>query len=664
MGLLVGLASLVNAVIIAFIARRLLGAPVGWPRAILLSLMVNASVPSLLDWASGPLSLQRNPAQNTVEAAQTALVSGLLISWVIVAEVALLVILEALVPTGSLPNPIDWVRGLPARWRRTRRYVQIVRIATRHGLSRYFRRGRTSESPGSDTARALREALTEGGVTFVKLGQMLSTRPDVLPAAFVRELSRLHSDVPPQPWSVVQQTLDTELGRPHGEVFSEIDQTPFASASVGQVHRARLADGREVVVKVQRSDARAQVTADLDIVLRLARWLDRRTEWARRVGARDLAHGFAESLDEELDYTAELSNVYALQAALDAAGDTRVRVPQTYPAWCSERLLVMERMPGLPLSSAADLLATFSDQTRRDLAEHLLGSVLDQVISSGVFHADLHAGNVFIDEQERLGLLDLGSVGRLDRGARQSLALLLLAVDRQDGAAATHALVDLLDRGEHLDERRLERDVSALIMRYAVGAAPGRSSQMFVAMLRVVLAHDLSVPPQVAAAFRALGALEGTLTLLSPDVDMVQVARARGRSLLQQQLSPQGLREHLQDQMVAMLPVLQRLPARLAKVTEDLEAGRLAISVRTFETPRERRFVRGLAQQVIVSVLAAACALGGILMVIAETGPMMTTTLRLYAFLGFVLLLFGFVLGARALVLVFRHAREHALDSP
>lgn len=664
MGLLVGLGAILNAVLIAFVARRLVGAPVGWPRAILLSLIVNGSFPPLIRWAAGPLGISMEPADGGVLAAQSALVNGLILAWVVVFEVATLVLLEVLVPTGSLPNPFEWLHGLPARWRRSRRYAKILRIATKHGLARYFRRGR-SDQPTSGTARAFREALSEGGVTFVKLGQMLSTRPDVVSPAFVAELSQLHNNVPPQPWSVVEQTLDAELGRPYAEALAWVDPEPFASASVGQVHSARLLDGRDVVLKVQRADARAQVTADLDIVLRLARWLDRRTDWARRLGVLDLAGGFAASLEEELDFTVELSNIRAMTQTLGSDGESRVRVPEVYAELCSRRLLVMERMPGRPLSSAADLVARFSPQQRRELGEALLGSVLDQVISHGVFHADLHAGNVFIDEEGRLGLLDLGSVGRLDRNARQALSLLLLAVDRQDGAAATHALVDLLDRGSDLDQRGLERDISTLIMKYGLGSVPGRSTEMFVAMLRVVLRHDLSVPPQVAAAFRALGALEGTLLLLSPDVDMVQVARERGKALMQRQLSPRGLRGQVEDQLVAVLPLLQRLPARLASITEDLEAGRLSISVRTFETSRERRFVRGLAQQLVVALLASACALGGVLMVINETGPMLTTTLRLYTFLGFVLLLFGFTLGARALVLVFRHGQDHRqLDPP
>jgi ubiquinone biosynthesis protein len=654
---LLALASLANAAIIGFIARRLLGAPVGWPRTILLALAVNAGAAPLLRWAADPLALSTRVPVHGVEAAQLALVTALIVAWLIVAEVVALAVLEAFVPTGSLPDPLAWTRSLPARSRRTRRYLQIIGIAAKHGLGRYLwnRRVRNSDVPASATAHALREALSEAGVTFVKLGQMLAARPDLLPATYVTELSRLQSDAPPQSWDTVRQTLEDELGRPVGEVFEYVEEQPLAAASVAQVHLARLRAGDEAVVKVQRSDARRQITADLDIVLRLAAWLHRRALWARRIGVYELAVGFAESLEEELDFTIELRNVQAVAAAAPASAS--VRVPTVHQSWSTRRVLVMERMSGRPLSSS-NVLATLPARQRATLAEDLLSTVLQQIVVGGVFHADLHPGNVMIDSQARLGLLDFGSVGRLDRTARQSIGLLLVAVDRQDGAAATTALVDLLDRGDALEARALERDVSALIMRFGVGTASSAGGQMFVAMLRLVLRHGLSVPPQVAAAFRALGALEGTLQLLSPGLDMVSVARAQGRDLLRSQLGPRGVREQVEDQLVTALPLLSRLPRRLGKISEDLEAGRLTVTVRMLEHPRERAFLTGLAQQLVVAVLAAACALGGVLMVTSEAGPMMTTTLPLYTFLGFVLLLFAFVLGARAVVLVFRHATE------
>lgn len=647
------LGAIVNAVLIGVVARRLLGVPVGWPRTFVLSLIANAAAADALPWALDTLGV--SSGGTTDGPAVVVLVTTLLVAWLIAFEVGLLAILEAILPTGSVPGPVELARTLPARWRRTRRYVAIGRIAVRHGLGRYLTpRSRVDDQPASATARSLRQALTAGGVTFVKLGQMLSTRPDVLPPEYIEELSRLHADVPPQSWEQIEQTISDETGRPLEQTFAEIEREPLAAASVGQVHRANLLDGRPVVVKVQRSDARAQVTADLDIVMRLARWLQRSTPWARRLGVLDLAVGFSTALEEELDYRVEAGNVAAIRAALPEG--SAVQVPVVHEEISSRRVLVMDLMPGLPLSAARAEVKRLVPEHRARLAEDLLATVLGQVLETGVFHADLHAGNVLIDGDGPLSLLDFGSVGRLDRGARTSMGLLMLAVDRQDAAAATQALTDLLDAPATLDDRALERDVGQLVMRF--GHARGQAAEMFVAMLRVVLRHGLSVPPGVAAAFRSLGALEGTLRLLNPRVDLVSVAREQGRAVVADRVTPEGIKSELTDQLAGLLPMAQRLPRRLNSVVEDLHAGTLSVTVRTLQDPGERRFVTNLVQQLVITLLAATTAICGVLLALAQQGPVIGGTLRLTTYLGLVVLLFAFVLGCRAVVLVFRSSYE------
>jgi ubiquinone biosynthesis protein len=274
---------------------------------------------------------------------------------------------------------------------------------------------------------------------------------------------------------------------------------------------------------------------------------------------------------------------------------------------------------------------------------------------TGVFHADLHQGNVLVDESGRLALLDLGAVGRLDSGSRNALALLLHGVERRDSVAATEAMLDLLDRPEDLDDRAFERELGQLLQRFA-GSASGGSSGMFSGLFTLVIRHHFAVPPQVAAALRALGALEGTLWSLSPEVDLVAAARQEGRAVLAGRFGPQEVRAALEDQLVTLLPLLHRLPRRINSITEGFERGRSIISVRILADERDRSFVTGVVQQLTLTLLAAACALGGIVLITADTGPFMLPTLRLYAFLGATLFFFGFVLAARALVLVFRRS--------
>jgi ubiquinone biosynthesis protein len=659
--LAVVISALVNALILGFISRRLLGVPVGWPRTIVVSLIVAwmfrgiVSLISRIPGIDAVIESEGTSITAELNTLQALLLLLLGLGWAVAFGLAMLVILEVIVPTGSLPRVIPWIRGIPARWRRSRRYAQIVAIATKHGLGGYLR-GRAQVPAGeshSAVARSLRGALADGGVTFVKLGQMLATRPDLIGPDFAQELSRLQSDVPASPWPRVAAAVEAELGRPMSEVFSSVDEEPLAAASVAQVHTALHLDGTPVVLKVQRPEARAQVTADLDIVLRLATWLQRSTGWGRRLGIRSLAEGFAASLDEELDYTVELANHAAVAADLDPRDG--VVVPQVYRELSSPRLLVMERMSGTPVSRAAPLLGSLDPTLRSDMAHRLLRTVLRQVMVTGVFHADLHQGNVLVEESGRLALLDLGAVGRLDSGSRNALALLLHAVERRDSVAATEAMLDLLDRPEDLDDRAFERELGQLLQRFA-GSAAGGSSGMFQALFALVIRHHFAVPPQVAAALRALGALEGTLWSLSPDVDLVAAARQEGRAVLAGRFAPQEVRAALEDQLVTLLPLLHRLPRRIGAITEGFERGRSVFSVRILADERDRTFVTGVVQQLTMTLLAAACAIGGIVLLTADTGPFMLPTVPLYAFLGATLLFFGFVLAARALVLVFRRS--------
>lgn len=646
----------ITILLLGFVTRRLLGVPVGWPRTIVVSLTVLSvmgAVGSRLGTDLGWMDAQRQLTPGTDPLAMS-LVYVLVMAWSVAVGLGILVILEAMVPTGSLPSPAGVLRDLPARQRRSRRYVRIVAIAARHGLGGFLR-ARGPARIGDDAprvARSLRLAMSDAGVTFVKLGQMLSTRPDVVGPAFAEELGRLTSQVAPQPWAEVERTLREELGAPPTEVFAQIDHEPLAAASVGQVHAARLHDGAPVVVKVQRSDARRQVTADLDIMRRLARQLERSTRWARSLRVVALTEGFAASLDEELDYRVEAENADAVRRATTGP----VRVPRVHHDLSGPRVLVMERARGRELNRAGAVLSGLAPPVRSELARGLLAAVLRQMFDSGVFHADLHAGNVLVDDDGTLTLLDLGSVGRLDKVARVGLGRLVLAVDRGDPVAATDALIDVLGRPGDLDDRQLERELGTLVVRY--GSGPAGSTRLFGDLMSVVVRHGFAVPAQVAAAFRALAALEGTLRLLDPEFDVVGTTRELGDELFGR-LEPAQLRAGLEEQLMRVLPVLERLPRRIDAIADAAQHGELRLGVRVLADPADRSFLTGIVSQLVMTLLAGAAAVCAILLVLADGGPMLADGVRLLPVLGVTLFLFAFVLAARALALAFRHTGEH-----
>lgn len=674
-GFFIGLVGVVSTVVmlvlLAATARRVMGAAVGWIR----SAVVALAMLTVTSWVltNGLLDVGWSRPDGTLTVAPgVALVAIVLaFAWAFVLGLCVLLVLELLVPTGSVPGPWRALRGLRQGRRETRRYAQILAIGVRHGLGGALTRGarqpdgsRLSRTDQRRQAAALRDALSDAGVTFVKFGQVLSTRRDLLPATFADALATLQSEVPPAPWPQVEAAVVDALGQPIDEAFAEFSPEPLASASVGQVHAARLLDGREVVVKVQRPGARAQVETDLAILGRLARRIERDTAWGRSLGVVDLADGFAASLREELDYTVELENTLALRAALargaasDDGGDApgarpRVRVPEVYPELSGTTLLVMERLDGVPVGRAADVLAGLDDAVRADLASRLLTATLEQVLVAGTFHADLHPGNVLVTDDGRLGLLDMGSVGRLGEPERLALAAVLLAVDADDAVAATDALLELLDAPADLDVRRLERAVGQVIVRFR-GA--GASGAMFTALFRLVTDAGLAVPSQVAAAFRTFTSLEGTLRLIDPGFDLVAGARATAQPLVRRVVTPEGLRERATSLFLGLAPELERLPRRLAKITSDVEAGRLTVNVRSFAHPDDRAFVTGLVQQVVSTVIAAAAVVAAVVLVSADSGPELVEGLRLFAVLGAALGFVGTVLAVRVLVFAFRGA--------
>lgn len=642
----------VFVLLLAALARRILGVPVGWLRAVVFGLVLVGVSSPLLVFVADRSGLLVAGNRLTGSPGAAAAIGFLTVAWTFTLGLAALVVLEAIVPTGTVPGPAALLRRWRRQRRRARRYATIFGIAARHGLGRFFRPGARADRGLAQTAVALRRALEDGGVAFVKLGQTLSTRRDLLPPVLVSELSRLQSQAEPAPWPEIEQAISTGLGRPLDSVFQSIDPVPLAAASVGQVHRARLVDGTGVVVKVQRPAARRQITADLDIILRLAERLDRVTSWGRTLGIRRLAEGFAESLQEELDYTVELENTRAVAAGLDAGG--RIVVPRTFPELSGPTVLVMAALDGVPVARAGEVLAGFSAAQRHELAGDILGSVLRQIIVAGVFHADLHPGNLLIRPDRTVGLLDFGSVGRLDRTARSALGLMLYAIERDDPISATSSLVELLGRPDELDQRALERSVGELMVRYGNGAPAGLG--VFTALFRLVIAHRFAIPAQVAAAFRAMGALEGTLTIVSPGFDLLASARVVGSELMRSAFEPGAVRQALDSQLASVLPLLQRLPQRVNKIVEDLEQGRLTVSVRPLADRRDRDYLTGVVQQLTITILAAAATVGAIMLLTSDTGPWLTPTVRLYAFLGYALLFVGFVLGLRVLVRVFFRA--------
>ncbi len=630
----------------AFIVRRLIGVRVPALRTLAAGIIaVLVFSPVVTAMIGGPGFPKKGSALPALWFVILGAVIALLVGMVF------LVIAEALMPSGSVPGPVYVLRATRGRMGRAGRYWEISRILARRGLLPYARGGRRSElaTPGGRArlARSVRLAMEDGGVTFVKLGQVLSTRRDLLPAEFIAELSRLQDDAAGVPWPAIEQVLRSELGAEVSEVFASFDPEPIAAASIAQVHAATLISGTRVVVKVCRPDVSQTVDRDLDITGRLADRLERSTGWGRAAGAAGLAAGFAAALREELDLRIEARNMTSVAAASGGGG---IAIPVPHRPLCTARVLVMERLDGRPLAAIDE--RTPAD-VRAALARSLLDCLLRQVMLEGTFHADPHPGNVLLLADGGLGLLDFGSVGRIDAGLRTALQRLLLALDRGDPAGLADALLEVVERPGELDEPRLERMLGRFLARH-IGPGMTPDVTMFTDLFRIVSEHGLSVPPEIAAVFRALATMEGTLTALAPGFDIVAEARRFAAGQLAAQFSPEVLRKTAADELIALLPTLRRLPRRIDRIGGALEAGRLSVNVRLLADPADRRYLTGLLHQVILVALAATAGIMAVLMLGLHGGPAITKTVTLYAFFGYCLLVIAAILALRVLVLVFR----------
>ena len=567
---------------------------------------------------------------------------------------AFLVVAETFVPSGSLPGPVYLARGLRRRLGRSRRYSQIGRILVRRRLLPYLRGGRRAELRTPDgrarLAHSVRLALEDGGVTFVKLGQVLATRRDLLPEEFVTELSALQDDVSPVPWPAIDEVIRAELGAGVDELFASFERVPMAAASIAQVHAATLKSGQRVVVKVCRPEAPAVVESNLAILERLAVRLQR--SWGRSMGAVELADGFGDALREELDLRIEVRNMTSVAASAcdDGSG---VRIPVPVEAMSTQRVLVMERLEGRSLSAAEPHGLT---ERRCALARGLLDCLLRQVMVAGIFHADPHPGNILLLFDGQLGLLDFGSVGRIDAEMRGALQRLLLAVDHGNPAALTDALLELVKRPEALDEAELHRSLGRFLARHvAAGLTP--DVRMFTDLFRIVSDHGLSIPPEMAAVFRSLATMEGTLTRLAPGFGIVAETRRFASNYQAEQLRSGSLRATATDEMTTVLPLLRRLPRRIDRITASLEAGRLGVNVRLLADDRDRRYLTGLVHQILLSFLAATSGIMAVLMLGLRCGPHVTASVALYQFFGYCLLVIAAILALRVLVAVMRPSK-------
>ncbi len=484
---------------------------------------------------------------------------------------------------------------------------------------------------------------------FVKLGQVLSTRSDLISADAAAELSLLQDDVRPAGREGIQDLLEDELDAPLEDVFASFDWHPVAAASIGQVYRATLPDGSPVVVKVQRPDVGDQVAVDLSVLEELGRVAESRTSWGSEYHVRELVDEFGARLREELDYRSEARNARTIGASLPSG--SRVYVPHVYEDLSTSRVLVMEWLDGVDVRQVAWSDARPSDRTK--IADQLLRTFLEQMLQSGVFHADPHPGNVMLLADGRLALIDFGAAGRLDPLEQSALRDMMAGVSRRDADAVSHAVLQVARLRRGVDVADFER---ALARFMAEHLAPGARTDaaMFNAMLRLFFDFGITLPPEWSTFFRALIVLEGTLLLIAPDYSVIDAAESIAGQWARGQVTPGSVQNAIRDELMRTVPMLRRLPRHIDRAFTTLEREGLRVRVSHFADDHDEHVVTKLVNRFVLAFLSGTIGLLSVGLIAIEGGPTFSGDTSLLRVLGYFGLFCATVLAMRVIVAVLR----------
>jgi ubiquinone biosynthesis protein len=388
----------------------------------------------------------------------------------------------------------------------------------------------------------------------------------------------------------------------------------------------------------------------------MAQTLEHSTEWGRSLGLYKVAEGFAQSLRDELDYELEAMNILALRTTAQQYPQTeRVGIPEHYPRLSSKRVLVMEMVAGHTLSEPG-ILECYSDTVRKTQASALFRSLMHQIMDDGVFHADLHPGNIVLRPDGSATLLDFGSVGRLDAELRGLISEVLLAFYRGDSRAIADALLGMVPIPEDFDELSLRRELSHFMSRH-MGPGAELKAEVFTLMVGLLAKHRLAVPAELTLAFRAVAVLEGTLRLLAPGFDLLTEAKEYGESRLRSSLRPSSITEALNNEILTLLPMLRRLPRRIDMLTSDLESGRLSINMRLLAHPQDRTLLVSLVHETILTFLAGVTGIMATILLVNDGGPMVTTSMSLFQLFGYTLVAVASVFILRVVFDLFRRRK-------
>jgi ubiquinone biosynthesis protein len=517
------------------------------------------------------------------------------------------------------------------------RLSEIAQVAARHGFGYVLKRPADANGQGegaSDRGRRLRLMLDELGPTFVKFGQLLSTRPDVVPPDIVSELRGLQDDASPIPFEQVRDAVEAELDLRMDRAFLEFDLAPLASASIGQVHRAVLPDGREVAVKVQRPAAAEQIEADLGLLYQAARLLRERVKALEFMDPQELVDEFARSIRLELDYGHEARNAEAFHR--NFARDDRVVVPRVIRQYSTSRILTLEYLRGTQIADL-DLDGMRPDE-RRDIAYALADAWMTMVFRHGFFHSDPHPANIFVLESGALGLVDFGQAGKLTDEDMARLTRLFVDAATENVGAIPRRLRELGVRYDPAREQEFRAELQVLFDRYyGTRLSDIDPIQVIREAFQLIYAMNLKLPSRFVILDKAIATLASVGQEVYPEFNVFEVAKPYARGLMADRFHPRAVSQQLRTEAIGLATVARDLPYQVSDVLDRLRDGTFQVRIENPGIDQIDDHIDKASNRMAVALVVAGGLLGSaIIGVFADEGPHVMG-LHLLSVLGFML---------------------------